>query len=190
MRLVAHRRPPVPADPPVGRGRLPPRRGHGQPDHDGRHAQGLLGAEGTPRRHGREPRRGVAQLPELPALLRADVRGAQGQGARRPLRQGVQRLDVRRVVRAVRTVVSSRSSSCSSGMRSSRPRRSGATPSAAATRSRSPRSHRSSGCRRSTTRTTTGTRSSSRARRPTRRSTCTSARRRRCRRRRPTRRPR
>ena len=33
-----------PLDAPVGRGRLPARRDHGQPDHDGRHAQGLLGA--------------------------------------------------------------------------------------------------------------------------------------------------
>ena len=99
VRLVAHRRPPVPAHAAVGRGRLPARRDHGQPDHDGRHAQGLLGPEGAPRRHGREPRRRVARVPELPALLRPDVRRAQGQDARRPLREGLQRLDVRRVVR-------------------------------------------------------------------------------------------
>ena len=93
------RRPPVPAHALVGRGGLPARRDHGQPDHDGRHAQGLLGPEGAPRGHGRQPRRRVARVPELPALLRPDVRRAQGQGARRPLREGLQRLDVRRVVR-------------------------------------------------------------------------------------------
>ena len=44
--------------------------------------------------------RGADVLPELPALLRPDVPRAQGQGARRPLREGLQRLDGRRVVRA------------------------------------------------------------------------------------------
>jgi len=63
-------------------GRLPARRDHGQPDHDGRHAQGLLGPKGAARGHGREPRRGVARVPELPPLLRADVHRAQGQSAR------------------------------------------------------------------------------------------------------------
>ena len=103
VRLVADRGPPVPAHAAVGRGRLPARRDHGQPDHDGRHAQGLLGPEGAPRGHGRQPRRGVARVPDLPALLRPDVPRAQGQGARRPVREGLQRLDVRRVVRRHRT---------------------------------------------------------------------------------------
>ena len=51
------------------------------------------------RRHGpgRHPR--VVVLPVVPALLRADLLGSQGQGARAPLRAGVQRLDDRRVVR-------------------------------------------------------------------------------------------
>ena len=98
VRLVADRRPPVPAHTPLGRGGLPARRDHGQPDHDGRHAQGLLGPEGPARRHGRQPCRRLARVPELPAVLRADVRGAQRQDARRPLREGLQRLDDRRVV--------------------------------------------------------------------------------------------
>jgi hypothetical protein len=37
-------------------------------------------------------------FPELPALLRTDLCGAPGQDARRPLREGLQRLDDRRVV--------------------------------------------------------------------------------------------
>ena len=59
----------------------------------------LLRAEGPPRRHGRQPRRGVAVLPELPALLRSALRRAQGHGALEALRRGLQRLDGRRVVR-------------------------------------------------------------------------------------------
>ena len=58
------------------------------------------------------------------------------------------------------------------------------------TRCASPRSRRSSACRRSTTPTATGTRSSGRARRPRPSCRCTSGRARRCRRRRRTRRPR
>ena len=70
--------------------------------------KGCWDQKAAPRGHGREPRRGVARVPELPALLRPDVPRAQGQGARRPLREGVQRLDVRRVVRGHRTAGSSR----------------------------------------------------------------------------------
>ena len=51
------------------------------------------------RRHGpgRHPR--VAVLPLVSALLRPGLLGGQGQGARAPLRAGLQRLDDRRVVR-------------------------------------------------------------------------------------------
>ncbi len=158
-------------------------------DHDGRHAQGLLGAEGPPRGHGHQPHRGVAVLPDVPALLRPDVPRAQGQGARGPLREGVQRLDVRRVVRRLRRPPRAAADRAAVGRRTSRPTRSGATRRAVGTRCASPRSRRSSGCPRCTTRTATGTRSSRRARRPRASSACTSARARRCRRRRPTRRP-
>ena len=53
-----------------------------------------------PRRHGRQPRRRVDLLPEHAApLLRPDVPRARRQGARAPVRAGLQRLDDRRVVR-------------------------------------------------------------------------------------------
>ena len=65
---------------------------------------GCYDPKGAPRGHGRQLGRGVALVPDVPALLRPDVPRSQGQGARRPLRQGVQRLDVRRVVRGLRTV--------------------------------------------------------------------------------------
>ncbi len=54
------------------------------------------------KRHGRELGRGVALVPVVPALLRPDVHGGQGPRPRRPVRQGVQRLDVRRLVRRLR----------------------------------------------------------------------------------------
>ena len=134
VRLVADRGPPVPAHAPVGRGRLPARRDHGQPDHHGRHAQGLLGPEGALGRHGREPRGRVARVPELPPLLRPDLRGAQGQDARRPVREGLQRLDVRRVVRRHQRPAHPADHRAALGLRSSRPTRSAATRHAAATR--------------------------------------------------------
>ena len=73
------------------------RRHHVRPD-----APGLLAAAGPHRRHDDEPRRSVAVLPELPALLRADLPARQRQGAREALRRGVQRLAGRRVVRRER----------------------------------------------------------------------------------------
>ena len=51
------------------------------------------------RGHGREPPRGLAVLPHLPAVLRPDLHRGRGQGARPPVRQGLQRLDGRGVVR-------------------------------------------------------------------------------------------
>ena len=63
----------------------------------------LLEAEGTPRGHGRQPRRGVDLLPQRAApLLRPGVPRAPGQGARAAVRAGLQRLDDRRVVRRCR----------------------------------------------------------------------------------------
>ena len=139
-----------------------------QPDHDGRHAQGLLGPEGTPRGHGHQPDRGVAVVPDVPPVLRADVPRAQGQGARGPLREGLQRLDVRRVVRRLQRPPDPAADHPALG-RAARGRR-GATQRGAWRRTRcaSPRSRRSSACRRCTTPTATGTRSSRRARRPRR----------------------
>ncbi len=53
----------------------------------------LLRPRSPRRRHGRQPRRGVAVLPHLPALLRPAVRGTVRQGPRARLRPGLQRLD-------------------------------------------------------------------------------------------------
>ena len=49
--------------------------------------------------HGRGRHPGVAELPVVPALLRPAVLRGQGQGPRPAVRQGLQRLDDRRVVR-------------------------------------------------------------------------------------------
>ena len=60
----------------------------------------LLEAGRAAGRHGRQPRRRVDLLPEhAAALLRPDVPRARRQGARAPVRAGLQRLDDRRVVR-------------------------------------------------------------------------------------------
>ena len=84
-------------------GRLRRRRAPRRGDHEGRHlrghAPGLLRGQAPARRHGRQPHRGGAVLPDLPPLLRPDLHRGQGQGARPALRQGLQRLDGRRVVR-------------------------------------------------------------------------------------------
>ena len=63
---------------------------------------------------------GVDLLPVLSPVLRADLLGGQGQGAGPALRQGLQRLDDRRVVRQRPRVASSRWSSFLCG---TRPRR-------------------------------------------------------------------
>ena len=52
-----------PADPPVGRRRLRPRRGEGHRHHLRGDAQGLLGPQGPPRGHGRQLDRGPDVLP-------------------------------------------------------------------------------------------------------------------------------
>ena len=55
--------------------------------------------EAAARGHGHQPPRGLALLPHLPALLRPDLHRGRGQGARPAVRQGLQRLDGRGVVR-------------------------------------------------------------------------------------------
>ena len=78
-------------------------------------APGLLRPQGAGRRHGPQPRRGVAVLPHLPALLRTALRGARGQGARARLRAGVQRLDGRGVGRRLRRPARAAAASCRCG---------------------------------------------------------------------------
>ena len=94
-----------PQAPPAAR-RLRRRRAPRGGDHEGRHlrghAPGLLRGQAAARRHGRQPHRGGAVLPDLPPLLRPDLHRSQGQGARPALRQGLQRLDGRGVVRRLR----------------------------------------------------------------------------------------
>ena len=142
-----------------------------------------------PRRHGPQPHRAIAVLPDVPPLRRADVPRGEGQGPRARVRARVQRLDGRRVVRRQRRPAHPARASCRCGIPCSRPaevRRNAAR--GVPRRSRSPSCPPTSGCRRSTTPTTTGTRCSPRATRRAPRSACTSARARRCRRRAPTRR--
>ncbi len=135
VRLLALRRPRLPVPEAVGRGRLPRPRRHAR--HLRRDPPRLLEAGRAPRRHGRQPHRRVDLLPQhAAALLRPDVPRARRQGARAPLRAGLQRLDDRRVVRGRgQAVGSSRSPSCRCGTPSSPPPRSAAAPTRAATRS-------------------------------------------------------
>lgn len=101
-RLVDLRGPEVPVQAQHRRRRLRPRR-H---DPGGHHPRGdaprLLGPQGAPRRHGPQSRRGLAVLPDLPALLRPDLRRGPGQGSGPRLRTRLQRLDGRGVVRRQR----------------------------------------------------------------------------------------
>ena len=106
----------------------------------------VLAAAGAPRRHDDEPRRGVAGVPELPALLRPDLPEGEGQGAGAALRRGVQRLAGRGMVRRAATAASSRCASSRCGTSSSRRRRCAATRRAACGRSRSRSCRRGSGC--------------------------------------------
>ena len=124
---------------------------------------GLLRAEGAPRRHGHQLGRGVALVPELPAILRPDVPRGEGPRARRGLRLRVQRLDGRGVVRRQRRPPRPADARSRCGTPTWPPPRSGATRRAACGRCASARSLRTSGCRASTP--ATGTRSSWRARR-------------------------
>ena len=101
VRLVALRRPRLPVPEALGRDRFPRARRHAH--HVRRDPRRLLEAARTPRRHGRQPHRGVDLLPEHAApLLRPDVLRARGPRPRAAVRAGVQRLDHRRVVRGRR----------------------------------------------------------------------------------------
>ena len=119
-------------------------------------------------------------LPVLPPLLRPDLHGGRGQGARRPLRQGLQRLDGRRVVRRLRRPPHPAHHHPALGRRprrrrgppQRRPRRAGRV------LQRDPAVPRPA----VDPHATTGSPSSGPAPRPAPSSTCTSARRRRCRR--------
>ena len=144
-------------------------------------ARGRVRPGRAPRRHGprRHPR--LAVLPVVPALLRPDVLGGEGQGPRAALRAVVQRLDDRRVVRhRARSLHPADHHPALGPGQPPRSRWSGARR-RARPRSRSPRTPSRSACPPSTTRTATGTRCW-----PPRRTcrwscACTSARRRRCR---------
>ena len=116
------------------------RRHHLRPD-----APGLLATQGEARRHDPEPRRGVAGVPELPAVLRSDLPEGEGQGARQPLRRGLQRLAGRRVVRGQQRPTASRCASSRCGTSSSPLPRCVATRPAVCGPSRSPSCHRGSG---------------------------------------------
>ena len=165
--------------------RLRPRRRAGGADDLRRDAPRLLPAGGPPRRHGPQLGRGVAVLPDVPALLRPDVPRGRRQGPRAAVRPGLQRLDGRGVVRGRAAGVSSRCASSRSGtpeLAAAEVRRNAARGVQAVCFSELPPT---SGCRRCTTPTASGTRSSPRATRPAPSSACTAARARRCRRRRP-----
>ena len=142
----------------------------------------------APRRHGPQLGRGVAVLPDVPALLRPDVPRGRRQGPRAAVRAGLQRLDGRGVVRGLGRPPDPAvphpavGPGARGGRGAAQRRRAACAPSA----SRS--CPATSACRRCTTRTATGTRSSPRATRPAPSSACTAARGRRCRRPRPTRR--
>ena len=101
-RLLGLRGPRLHQQAPRRRGRLRPRRHDDVADHLRRDATGLLRPEGARRRHGDELGRGVAVLPDVPALLRPDVPRGQGPRARARVRRRVQRLDGRGVVRRQR----------------------------------------------------------------------------------------
>ena len=152
-----HRRP--------GRHRRPATGGH----HRGglpllRDAPGLLRPGGPPARHGRGRHPGLAQLPLDPPLLRPALLGGPGQGPGPPVRQGLQRLDDRRVVRHRPGPASSPSPSSRCGTPRRRSRRSSARRPRAPTPSPSRRTSSPWACPPSTTRAATGTRC---CRRPT-----------------------
>lgn len=101
-RLVDLRGPEVPVQAEHRRRRLRPRRHDPGGHHPRRDAARLLGPRRTPQGHGPQPRRGLPLLPDLPALLRADLRRGARQGGRPRLCARLQRLDGRGVVRRQR----------------------------------------------------------------------------------------
>ena len=90
----------APSTPPAARRgrRRAPRRGDHHRGHLRGHAPGCLPGQASARGHGHQPSRGVAVLPDLPPVLRTDLHRGRRQGARPSVRQGLQRLDGRRVV--------------------------------------------------------------------------------------------
>ena len=67
-----------------------------------RRAHRLLRAQGPAARHGHQPHRAVDVLPDVPAVRGPDVPRGQGPRARARVREGLQRLDDRRMVRRLR----------------------------------------------------------------------------------------
>ncbi len=98
-RLLGVRRPRLHPQAPRRRRRLQPRRDDDDADDLRRDAPRVLRPEGPRRGPGDEPRRGVALLPDVPAVLRPDLHRAPGPRHGPGLRQGLQRLDGRGVVR-------------------------------------------------------------------------------------------
>ena len=100
------------------RRRLRPRRDRPACHHLRGHAPGGMAGRGPLGRHGPELDRGVALLPDVPAFLRSDVQRGEGQGAGAALRPGLQRLDGRRLVRAVERSVDPADADSAVGRRS------------------------------------------------------------------------
>ena len=153
-----------------------------------RDATRVLRAESAHRRPRARGRRRLDRVPDVSAVLRADVHGRQRSRARVGMRARLQRLDDRRLVRGLRRPPDPAVPDPALGRRARGRRGRSATRPAARVRSASARSRRTSACRASTP--GTGIRCSRSARRRARRCACTSVRRRRCRPLRPTRRPR
>ena len=91
--------------------------------------------------------RGVAVLPDVPALLRPDLPRGQGPRPRAGVRQGLQRLDGRGVVRRQRRPAHPAQHHPAVGRRGVRRARCAATPRAASAPCASARSRRTSACR-------------------------------------------
>ncbi len=130
-RLLGLRGPRLHPQAPRRRRRLLPRRDDDDADDLRRDAPGLLRPARPASRTWDEPRRGVAVLPDVPAVLRPDLHRGQGPGARRGLRLRLQRLDGRGVVRRLRRRADPADHRARCGTPSSRPPRCAATPRAA-----------------------------------------------------------
>ena len=115
-----------------------------------RDARRLLRPRRPDRRHGAQLGRRLAAVPDVPALLRADLPRERGPRARPRLHPCLQRLDGRGVVRAVGRHEHPALPDPAVGRRSSRPRRRRATPSEACARSASASCRLASSCPAST----------------------------------------
>ena len=115
-----------------------------------RDAARLLRAEGARRRPRARGCRRLARVPDVPALLRADVHGRQRSRARVGVRPRVQRLDDRRLVRRLRRSPDPAVPDPAVGRRSRGGGGRSATRPAARARSASARSRPTSACRAST----------------------------------------